>query len=157
MVTSGQGHPHPESLTLQPALTALRVTAAVSGVQGFAWAIKNKAFKVSKQCQGSGAICLTQSTSFGMALPAPSQGRVDSLTNFFNAAASDLGKASVDAEVVRLVWDRLVPGVEFQLMSSHHSFPDFIPYTVHRPLGFIRCSNVPPMHCPKATYGGHGR
>lgn len=43
---------------------------------------------------------------------------MDSLSHFFAAAASDLGKASVDAETVRRVWNRIVPGMDILKLRS---------------------------------------
>ena len=38
------------------------------------------------------------------------QGRVDSIASVFHTAAEDLGRGEVDAQVVKVVWDTLLPG-----------------------------------------------
>ena len=51
--------------------------------------------------------------------------RVGSIPRVFAAAASDLGKPAVDAEVVRRVWGRIMPGlleVTWQIISHSGSF-----------------------------------
>ena len=52
-------------------------------LQGFAWAMNNDSWHA----------------------------RVGSIPRVFAAAASDLGKPAVDAEVVMAVWDRIMPGL----------------------------------------------
>lgn len=92
-----------------------RVAAAapVIGVQGFAWAVAHSAF----------------------------QARVDSIARVFQAAARDLGQPSVDAEVVRAVWDRIVPG----LLDQYDS-PASLPLIAPRPL-FVLNGELDPR-CP---------
>ena len=52
--------------------------------QGFQWALDNNAY----------------------------QGRVDSMPDIFDAAAADLNRTAVDADVVRAVWERMLPGAK---------------------------------------------
>lgn len=59
--------------------------------------------------------------------------RVGSIPRVFAAAASDLGKPAVDAEVVRRVWGRIMPGlleVSWQIISHSGSFR--VVLTCHR-------------------------
>ncbi|GAX80085.1 hypothetical protein CEUSTIGMA_g7523.t1 [Chlamydomonas eustigma] len=91
----------------------IAVVAAVSGVQGFEYAIKNKVF----------------------------QGRVDSLSHFFAAVATDLGQSKVEASTVKKAWDRVAPG----LVGSFDA-PQSLPCIAPRPL-MVATGEVDPR-CP---------
>jgi hypothetical protein len=79
----------------------IRAVATCSGVQGWQWAVDHKRFK----------------------------GRVESIPRVFQAAAKDLGKAVVDAEVVERVWNKLVPG-----LLKEYDTPRSLPTISPRPL-----------------------
>ncbi|KAF5833335.1 Alpha/Beta hydrolase protein [Dunaliella salina] len=79
----------------------IAVTAPMIGVQGFGWAIHHNAF----------------------------QARVDSIPLVFEAAARDMSKPAVDAEVVTSVWSRLLPG-----MLGGYDAPFSLPELFPRPL-----------------------
>ena len=56
------------------------------------------------------SLCTWQ--NFGWAVENDSwHARVGTIPRVFAAAASDLGKPAVDAEVVRNVWNRIMPGL----------------------------------------------
>ncbi|KAK9905832.1 hypothetical protein WJX75_007214 [Coccomyxa subellipsoidea] len=74
------------------------VAAPMIGVQNFRWAVENDTWHA----------------------------RVGSIPRVFAAAASDLGKPAVDAEVVRRVWGRIMPGL-LEGFDAPHSLPCIAP------------------------------
>eukprot|EP00873_Tetraselmis_striata_P018220 jgi/Tetstr1/438484/TSEL_027039.t1 len=91
----------------------IAAAAALIGVHGFRWALENRQF----------------------------QARVSSIQAVFDAAAADLGKAEVDAEVVERVWHRLLPGI-LDKYDAIHSLPCIAP----RPLLVVNGEDDP--RCP---------
>lgn len=80
--------------------THYAVVVPIIGVQGFRWAIDNDQW----------------------------QGRVDSIKSVFEEACIDLGKSTIDKEVVEKVWDRIAPG-----LASQFDSPYTIPVIAPRP------------------------
>lgn len=74
--------------------------------------------------------------------------RVDSILPVFAAAAKDLGKKDIDAEVVKAVWDRLVPGLAEANETSSMAFdaPASLPCVAPRPLLVLSGEKDP--RCP---------
>lgn len=81
--------------------TRYAVVVPIIGVQGFRWAIEHDKW----------------------------QARVDSIKAVFEEAQIDLGKSSIDKEVVEKVWDRIAPG-----LASQFDSPYTIPVIAPRPL-----------------------
>lgn len=95
--------------------TRYAVVVPIIGVQGFRWAIDNDKW----------------------------QARVDSIKPVFEAARIDLGKTSIDKEVVEKVWDRIAPG-----LASKFDSPYTIPAIAPRPLLIVNGAEDP--RCPLA-------
>ncbi|CAL5435544.1 unnamed protein product [Camellia sinensis] len=93
--------------------TRYAVAAPIIGVQGFRWAIDHNKW----------------------------QGRVDSIKAVFEEARIDLGKSTIDKEVVEKVWDRIAPGLDSQFDS-----PYTIPIIAPRPLLILNGEDDP--RCP---------
>ncbi|XP_077219305.1 alpha/beta-Hydrolases superfamily protein [Tasmannia lanceolata] len=91
------------------------VVVPIIGVQGFRWAIDNDQW----------------------------QARVDSIKPVFEDARIDLGKSSIDKEVVEKVWDRIAPGLACQFDS-----PYTVPAIAPRPLLILNGAEDP--RCPLA-------
>ncbi|CAI7771377.1 unnamed protein product [Closterium sp. NIES-53] len=91
----------------------IAAAALMIGVQCFRWAVDNNCFHA----------------------------RVASIPHSFNAAAEDMGKAHVDAEVVTAVWNRITPGL-LQHFGPHNSLPAICP----RPLLILNGESDP--RCP---------
>ncbi|KAI6681549.1 hypothetical protein NL676_035430 [Syzygium grande] len=91
------------------------VVVPIIGVQGFRWAIDNDMW----------------------------QGRVDSIKPVFEEARIDLGKSTIDREVVEKVWNRIAPG-----LASDFDAPNTVPAIAPRPLLIINGANDP--RCPLA-------
>ncbi|CAI6006826.1 unnamed protein product, partial [Closterium sp. NIES-65] len=91
----------------------IAAAAPMIGVQCFRWAVDNNCFHA----------------------------RVASIPHVFNAAAEDMGKAHVDAEVVTAVWNRITPGL-LQWFGPHNSLPAVCP----RPLLILNGETDP--RCP---------
>ncbi|CAI6011904.1 unnamed protein product [Closterium sp. NIES-65] len=91
----------------------IAAAAPMIGVQCFRWAVDNNCFHA----------------------------RVASIPHVFNAAAEDMGKAHVDAEVVTAVWNRITPGL-LQWFGPHNSLPAICP----RPLLILNGETDP--RCP---------
>ncbi|KAF3341432.1 hydrolase YtaP [Carex littledalei] len=89
------------------------VAVPIIGVQGFRWAIDNDKW----------------------------QARVDSIKPPFEAARIDLGKSSIDKEVVEKVWDRIAPGLD-----SKFDAPYSVPVIAPRPLLILNGAADP--RCP---------
>uniref|UniRef100_A0A0D6R046 Peptidase S9 prolyl oligopeptidase catalytic domain-containing protein n=1 Tax=Araucaria cunninghamii TaxID=56994 RepID=A0A0D6R046_ARACU len=89
------------------------VVVPIIGVQGFGWAVENNRWHA----------------------------RVASIKNVFEEAKSDLGKSSIDAEVVQIVWDRIAPG-----LRDKFDAPATIPSIVPRPLLILNGEKDP--RCP---------
>ncbi|KAH9300041.1 hypothetical protein KI387_011624, partial [Taxus chinensis] len=89
------------------------VVVPIIGVQGFGWAIENNRWHA----------------------------RVASIQNVFEEAKNDLGKASIDAEVVELVWDKIAPG-----LRDKFDAPNSIQSIVSRPLLILNGEKDP--RCP---------
>ncbi|XP_078169619.1 alpha/beta-Hydrolases superfamily protein isoform X3 [Carex rostrata] len=99
------------------------VSVPIIGVQGFRWAIDNDKW----------------------------QARVDTIEPFFEAARIDLGKSSIDKEVVEKVWDRIAPGLD-----SKFDAPYSIPVIVPRPLLILNgaddlCCPLPGLKAPEES------
>ncbi|XP_050215254.1 uncharacterized protein LOC130014443 [Mercurialis annua] len=95
--------------------TRYAVTVPILGVQGFRWAIDNDEW-------GS---------------------RVDTIRPVFEEAQKDLGKNTVDKEVVEKVWDRIAPG-----LASKFDLPNTISAIAPRPLLILNGAEDP--YCPIA-------
>ncbi|KAL3745278.1 hypothetical protein ACJRO7_014398 [Eucalyptus globulus] len=91
------------------------VVVPIIGVQGFRWAIDNDMW----------------------------QGRVDSIKPVFEEARIDLGKSTIDREVVEKVWNRIAPG-----LASDFDAPNTVPAIAPRPLLIINGAND--HRCPLA-------
>ncbi|KAF5837102.1 Alpha/Beta hydrolase protein [Dunaliella salina] len=87
--------------------------APMIGVQGFKWAVDNNAW----------------------------QGRAESIPLVFDAAAADLGRDKVDTQVVREVWNRILPG----LLDAWDA-PFSLPCCAPRP--FLIASGSVDPRCP---------
>ncbi|CAG9461995.1 unnamed protein product [Pedinophyceae sp. YPF-701] len=79
------------------------VGAPMIGTQGFKWAIENEAYHA----------------------------RVASIPRVFEAAAVDMGKEQVDADVVRAVWNKILPGL---LSDDGYDAPQVLPALAPRPV-----------------------
>ncbi|KAH9761135.1 AB hydrolase-1 domain-containing protein [Citrus sinensis] len=95
--------------------TRYKVIVPIIGVQGFRWAIENDKW----------------------------QARVGSIKAVFEEARTDLGKSTIDKEVVEKVWDRIAPG-----LASQFDSPYTIPAIAPRPLLIINGAEDP--RCPLA-------
>lgn len=95
--------------------TRYAVVVPVIGIQGFRWAIENDKW----------------------------QARVDSLKPVFDDARADLGKNSIDGEVVEKVWDRIAPG-----LASEFDSPYTVPVIAPRPMLVLNGGEDP--RCPVA-------
>ncbi|XP_024033364.1 uncharacterized protein LOC18055322 isoform X2 [Citrus clementina] len=71
------------------------------------------------------------------------QARVGSIKAVFEEARTDLGKSTIDKEVVEKVWDRIAPG-----LASQFDSPYTIPAIAPRPLLIINGAEDP--RCPLA-------
>ncbi|CAI5496918.1 unnamed protein product [Closterium sp. Naga37s-1] len=91
----------------------IAAAAPMIGVQCFHWAVDNNCF----------------------------HDRVASIPHAFNAAAEDMGKTHVDAEVVTAVWNRITPGL-LQHFGPYNSLPAICP----RPLLILNGESDP--RCP---------
>lgn len=89
--------------------------APLIGVQNFGWAINNDAY----------------------------HGRAGSLPVLFDAATKDLGRESLDADVVRAVWNKLLPG-----MLEWYDAPMSLPHIA--PRRFCILSGEEDPRCPIA-------
>lgn len=89
------------------------VVAPVIGVQGFRWAVDNDKW----------------------------QERVNSVKPVFEEARVDMGKTTIDKEVVEKVWDRIAPG-----LASGFDSPNTIPVIAPRPLLILNGAEDP--RCP---------
>ncbi|GLJ29424.1 hypothetical protein SUGI_0580100 [Cryptomeria japonica] len=89
------------------------VVVPIIGVQGFGWATRNDRWHA----------------------------RVRSIEDVFEEAKNDLGKSSIDAEVVNMVWDRIAPG-----LRDKFDAPISIPSIVPRPLLIL--NGVKDARCP---------
>ncbi|KAJ4708045.1 alpha/beta-Hydrolases superfamily protein [Melia azedarach] len=95
--------------------TRYSVVVPIIGVQGFRWAIDNDKW----------------------------QARVGSIKPVFEEARIDLGKSTLDKEVVEKVWDRIAPG-----LASQFDSPYTIPAIAPRPLLIVNGAEDP--RCPLA-------
>ncbi|KAG1346716.1 putative esterase YitV [Cocos nucifera] len=95
--------------------TRYAVVVPIIGVQGFQWAIENDQWK----------------------------DRVDSIKSVFEEACIDLGKSTIDKEVVKKVWDRIAPG-----LASQFDSPYTIPIIAPRPQLILNGAEDP--RCPLA-------
>ncbi|XP_022854572.1 uncharacterized protein LOC111375892 [Olea europaea var. sylvestris] len=93
--------------------TRYAVVVPIIGVQGFRWAVEHDKW----------------------------QARVDSIKAVFEEARVDLGKSTIDKEVVEKVWDRIAPG-----LSSRFDSPYTIPAIAPRPLLILNGKEDP--RCP---------
>lgn len=93
--------------------TRYSVVVPIIGVQGFRWAIDTDKW----------------------------QARVDSIKAVFVEASFDLGKNSIDKEVVEKVWDRIAPG-----LTSDFDSPHTVPAIAPRPLLILNGADDP--RCP---------
>ncbi|CAD5175113.1 unnamed protein product [Musa acuminata subsp. malaccensis] len=93
--------------------TRYSVVVPIIGVQGFRWALDNDKW----------------------------QARVDSIKPVFEEACIDLGKNTIDKEVVKKVWDRIAPGLYLQFDA-----PYTIPVIAPRPLLMLNGAEDP--RCP---------
>lgn len=93
--------------------TRYSVAVPIIGVQGFGWAIDHNKW----------------------------QARVQSIKPVFEEARIDLGKSSIDKEVVEKVWDRIAPG-----LASQFDSPRAIPIIAPRPLLILNGEKDP--RCP---------
>ncbi|KAJ3683104.1 hypothetical protein LUZ60_013331 [Juncus effusus] len=93
--------------------TRYSVVVPIIGIQGFRWAIENNKW----------------------------QARADSIKPLFEAARIDLGKNSVDKQVVEKVWDRIAPGLDSQFDA-----PFSVPIIAPRPLLILNGADDP--RCP---------
>ncbi|GJP38772.1 hypothetical protein CLOM_g23184 [Closterium sp. NIES-68] len=91
----------------------IAAAAPMIGVQCFKWAVDNNCFHA----------------------------RVASIPHAFNAAAADMGKSEVDAQVVTAVWNRITPGLLHQF-GPRNSLPAICP----RPLLILNGESDP--RCP---------
>eukprot|EP00928_Gymnodinium_smaydae_P091080 TRINITY_DN74784_c0_g1_i1.p1 TRINITY_DN74784_c0_g1~~TRINITY_DN74784_c0_g1_i1.p1 ORF type:complete len:418 (-),score=75.72 TRINITY_DN74784_c0_g1_i1:86-1339(-) len=107
----------------------IRVLAPAIGVQSFGWAVAQNRW----------------------------QARVATLQPVFDAAAHDLGKTSVDSEVVAAVWDVIAPGIH-STFDAARSLPTLAP----RPLLIVNGAEDPrcwqeglqePMRITREAYG----
>ncbi|XP_058114186.1 uncharacterized protein LOC131257129 [Magnolia sinica] len=95
--------------------TRYAVVVPIIGIQGFRWALDNDKW----------------------------QARVDSIKPVFEEARIDLGKSTIDREVVEKVWDRIAPG-----LASQFDSPCTIPIIAPRPLLIVNGAEDP--RCPQA-------
>ncbi|GMG99065.1 hypothetical protein Nepgr_000905 [Nepenthes gracilis] len=95
--------------------TRYAVVVPVIGVQGFQWAIEHDRW----------------------------QARVATLKPVFVEACADLGKSSIDKEVVEKVWNRIAPG-----LAGQFDAPYTIPAIAPRPLLILQGAEDP--RCPLA-------
>ncbi|XP_073123551.1 uncharacterized protein [Henckelia pumila] len=93
--------------------TRYAVVVPIIGVQGFRWAIEHDMWK----------------------------GRVDNIKAVFEEARLDLGKTSIDKDVVEKVWNRIAPGLD-SCFDSPHTIPAIAP----RPLLILNGEKDP--RCP---------
>ncbi|CAI9775702.1 unnamed protein product [Fraxinus pennsylvanica] len=93
--------------------TRYAVVVPIIGVQGFRWAVEHDKW----------------------------QARVDSIKAVFEEARIDLGKSTIDKEVVEKVWDRIAPG-----LASRFDSPYTIPAIAPRPLLILNGKEDP--RCP---------
>ncbi|XXG55844.1 hypothetical protein AAC387_Pa03g3415 [Persea americana] len=91
------------------------VVAPIIGVQGFRWAIDNDKW----------------------------QARANSIKPVFEEARIELGKSSIDKDVVEKVWDRIAPG-----LASQFDSPYTLPIIAPRPLLIVNGAEDP--RCPMA-------
>eukprot|EP01018_Ginkgo_biloba_P001305 Gb_24668 [translate_table: standard] len=89
------------------------VVIPIIGVQGFQWAIQNNKWEA----------------------------RVASIKNVFDEAKKDLGKTSIDAELVKTVWERIAPG-----LADKFDAPSSVPLIAPRPLLILNGEMDP--RCP---------
>ncbi|CAA0838524.1 alpha/beta-Hydrolases superfamily protein [Striga hermonthica] len=93
--------------------TRYSVVVPIIGVQGFRWAIEHDKW----------------------------QARVDSIKAVFEEARIDLGKSTIDKEIVEKVWDRIAPG-----LASRFDSPYTLPAIAPRPLLILNGKEDP--RCP---------
>ncbi|EPS62526.1 hypothetical protein M569_12263, partial [Genlisea aurea] len=93
--------------------TRYSVAVPIIGVQCFQWAIEHRKWEA----------------------------RANSIKPVFEKAKVDLGKSSIDEDVVRIVWDRIAPG-----LTSHFDSPYTIPAIAPRPLLILNGAEDP--RCP---------
>eukprot|EP00967_Tisochrysis_lutea_P121467 scaffold200223_cov17-Tisochrysis_lutea.AAC.1 len=113
--------------------------APMIGLQGFKWALDNNAW----QSTGGRGFELSKESNYKNMLhdACGQRGRAESIPLVFDSAAADFGREKADTEVVREVWNRILPG----LLDAWDA-PFSLPACAPRP--FLIASGAVDPRCP---------